>query len=134
MHYACPSSALAIIMSISSVMLYTFLFYQFSLRASVSALVSSAALDKSPSASIDTAWYAPNATWITDLSAVVNGTGTNGFIFNNSLPENVTYGGYNWCNMPHVRRNEYIIPSPEYKLEYVELVSYALSMVIETIC
>jgi hypothetical protein len=118
------SSTFGIAMSVSSLILYSFLVYQFSLRASVSALISSSALEKNSSGSVDTAWYPPNATWITDLSAVVNGSGVHGFVFNDSHPQNVAYGGYNWCNMPHVRKSEYVIPSSEYELEYVELVSH----------
>lgn len=69
-------------------------------------------------------WYPPASSWITDLSAVVNGTGVYGFVFNSSqLPEGTPYGTYNWCNMPHVRAQEYPKASDEYKLEYVEVVS-----------
>lgn len=76
------------------------------------------------SASIDIGWHAPNVTWINDLHAVINGTGTHGFVFNSSqLPEGVPYGTYNWCNMPHVRKEGYQVPGREFKLEYVELVS-----------
>lgn len=32
------------------------------------------------------------------------------------------YGSYNYCNMPHVRASEYIVPSPEYELKYVEVI------------
>jgi acid phosphatase len=76
------------------------------------------------SAAADLAWYPPNQTWINNLSEVINGTGTHGFVFNSSvLPPGTPYGTYNWCNMPHVRREEYVIPDAEYKLEYVEVVS-----------
>jgi len=76
------------------------------------------------SSSIDLDWHPPNATWINDLSSIVNGTGTYGFVFNSSqLPDEVSYGTYNWCNMPHVRAQEYQVPDPEFKLEYVEVVS-----------
>lgn len=72
---------------------------------------------------IDLAWYAPKKTWINDLSKVLNGTGTNGFIFNSSaLPAGTPYGTYNWCNMPHVRADVYPKADPEYQLEYVEVV------------
>ncbi|KAK8239859.1 histidine acid phosphatase-like protein [Phyllosticta capitalensis] len=68
-------------------------------------------------------WYPPASSWITDLSAVVNGTGVYGFVFNSSqLPEGTPYGTYNWCNMPHVRAQEYPKASDEYKLEYVEVI------------
>jgi hypothetical protein len=123
MHNVLSSFTLAVTMSILSVILYSFLFYQLSVRVSESALLSSATPQKFFTETIDNAWYPPNATWITDLSAVVNGTGVHGFIFDDSYPTNVAYGGYNWCNMPHVRQSEYVIPSSEYELEYVELVS-----------
>jgi len=72
---------------------------------------------------IDLAWYAPNATAVNDLGKVVNGTGVYGFIFNSSVtPATSGYGTYNWCNMPHVRPQEYVVPSREFKLEYVEVV------------
>ena len=75
-------------------------------------------------ATVDLNWYAPKKSWINDLEDVVNGTGTHGFVFNGSaLPPGVPYGSYNWCNMPHVRAQEYPRASDEYKLEYVEVVS-----------
>ena len=70
----------------------------------------------------DLNWYAPNATAVTDLSQVINGTGTFGFIFNTSHTPDSEYGTYNWCNMPHVRPQEYIVPSSDYKLQYVEVI------------
>jgi hypothetical protein len=49
-------------------------------------------------ASVDINWYPPKKTWINDLSQVVNGSGTHGFIFNSSvLPAGTPYGTYNWC-------------------------------------
>lgn len=71
----------------------------------------------------DLSWHAPNKTWINDLSQIINSTGTHGFAFNGSaLPDGVPYGTYNWCNMPHVRREEYPkVSSTEYKLHYVEV-------------
>jgi hypothetical protein len=53
---------------------------------------------------------------------VLNGTGTNSFVFNSSqLPVGTPYGTYNWCNMPHVRAQEYPRASEEYELVYVEV-------------
>lgn len=79
------------------------------------------------STAVDLGWYAPNATDINDLSVVVNGTDTDGFIYNTSVtPATSSYSTYNWCNMPHVRRQEYITAPKEYKLEYVELVRRCL--------
>ena len=78
------------------------------------------------SSSINATWYPPNSTHINNLNAVINGTGVYGFIFNNSYApaDNSYYGGYNWCNMPHVNKEKYSQPSTEYALEYVEVVSF----------
>jgi hypothetical protein len=71
---------------------------------------------------VDLGWHAPKKSWINDLGQVLNGTGTNGFIFNSSqLPSGVQYGTYNWCNMPHVRKEEYVKASDDYELLYVEV-------------
>ncbi|KAE9977165.1 hypothetical protein EG327_007819 [Venturia inaequalis] len=121
MQLVLPFPAIALGMTISSVMLYSFLVYQFSLPTLVSALLSPITPNNPSSTSIDATWYPPNATWITDLAEVINGTGVHGFTFNNSYPKNVAYGDYNWCNMPHIRQTEYFTPDPEYELEYVEL-------------
>jgi hypothetical protein len=81
--------------------------------------------ESSSTLSIDLNWYPPNTTKINDLNAAINGTEVfGGFIFNSSQnPDGKRYGTYNWCNMPHVRREEYVIPPAEYQLEYVEVVS-----------
>ncbi|KAL5448156.1 hypothetical protein PMIN07_012617 [Paraphaeosphaeria minitans] len=72
---------------------------------------------------IDPSWHPPEKTWINDLGQVLNSTGTHGFYFNGSaLPASSSYGTYNWCNMPHVRREEYPKASEEYALEYVEVI------------
>ena len=73
---------------------------------------------------INLSWHAPNSTNINDLHSVINGTGTNGFVFNSSqLPAGFEYAAtYNWCNMPHVRPTEYPQAPPGYKLEYVEVI------------
>ena len=73
-------------------------------------------------ASIDLGWHAPKKSWINDLGQVLNGTGTNGFVFNGSqLPAGTQYGTYNWCNMPHVKSQEYPRASEDYELQYVEV-------------
>lgn len=79
---------------------------------------------------VDLSWHPPKKTQINDLNAVIHGTGVfGGYIFNSSQdPSGVSYGTYNWCNMPHVRKEEYIIPPKEYQLEYVELVILAISV------
>jgi acid phosphatase len=83
-----------------------------------------ASLARHTKAAVDLSWHAPNATSINDLSQVISGTGINGFIYNTSTTPDNEYGVYNWCNMPHVRATEYIKPSSEYKLQYVEVVSH----------
>lgn len=75
--------------------------------------------------SLDNFWYPPNDTPIGDLVKVINGSDAYGFIFNDSSAPvgNDYYGGYNYCNMPHVNKHAYIRASNEYNLEYVEVVS-----------
>lgn len=78
------------------------------------------------SAAVDLGWYAPAQTLINNLTHVASAdtTGVYGFVYNSSeTPAGVAYGGYNWCNMPHVRASEYVRPADEYELVYVELVS-----------
>ena len=80
----------------------------------------------SPSNISTTVWHAPNQTPVNDLKTVIDGTGVNGFIFNNSdgPPGNEYYGGYNWCNMPHVKTQTYKKAPAGYVLEYVEVVGF----------
>ncbi|KAF2110199.1 histidine acid phosphatase-like protein [Lophiotrema nucula] len=74
-------------------------------------------------ADVDLNWHAPKRTWVNDLDQVINGTGTHGFIYGGStLPRGTPYGTYNWCNMPHVRAQEYPRASQEFQLEYVEVI------------
>lgn len=77
--------------------------------------------------SIESLWYPPTRNPINDLNTVINGTGVYGFIFNNSYApvSNGYYGGYDYCNMPHVNQVEYIKPPGNYTLEYVEVVCLA---------
>ncbi|ROV93039.1 hypothetical protein VPNG_09447 [Cytospora leucostoma] len=76
------------------------------------------------STTVDLGWYPPSQTLINNLTNVVsNGTtGVYGFIYNSSYTPDDEYGTYNWCNMPHVRAKEYVRPSEEYELVYVELI------------
>jgi hypothetical protein len=76
------------------------------------------------SGGIDIGWYPPNISAINDLNVVINGEGVYGFVYNTSTtPADIPYSTYNWCNMPHVRAAEYVIPPPQYQLQYVEVVS-----------
>jgi len=76
-------------------------------------------------AAVDLNWYPPAQTHINNLTSVINSEGVYGFIYNSSdMPEGVEYGTYNWCNMPHVRKDTYVVVEPreEYELVYVEVV------------
>jgi hypothetical protein len=68
----------------------------------------------------DLDWHAPAKSHINNLSSVINGTGTFGFIFNSSQgPLDV----HNYCNMPHVNPKSYPrVKDPSFKLEYVEVI------------
>ncbi|KAI0880149.1 phosphoglycerate mutase-like protein [Annulohypoxylon maeteangense] len=71
---------------------------------------------------VDLGWYPPSNTSINNLTAVLDNQGVYGFIFNTSDTPKAQYGAYNWCNMPHVRKSEYVKPAAEYKLTYVEVI------------
>lgn len=73
-------------------------------------------------AEVDIKWYAPSKNQVNDLDTIPSATGVYGFIFNSSKTPDDDYGLYNWCNMPHVRRTEYVRPSAEFELKYVELI------------
>ena len=85
--------------------------------------------DSTYNSSIDGLWYPPISNSINDLNTVFNGTGVYGFIFNGSYApvSNDYYGGYDYCNMPHVNKVQYLKPSENCTLEYVEVVSLASS-------
>lgn len=86
-----------------------------------------------PSSPVDLTWHLPNATNINNLQYVINGTSIDGFIFNSSItPASVSYGTYNWCNMPHVRAKEYPAAPQNYTLEYVEIVSSISPLVLSS--
>lgn len=78
---------------------------------------------------VDLGWYAPAQTLVNNLTHVVanSTTGVYGFIYDSSYTPDDEYGTYNWCNMPHVRKTEYVVPDDEYELVYVELVSDEIS-------
>lgn len=80
--------------------------------------------------SIDSLWYPPRDTPIGNLGAVIDDDGVYGFIFNDSSAPagNDYYGGYNYCNMPHVKKQIYVKAPDEYTLEYVEVVSRPASL------
>ncbi|OTB04808.1 hypothetical protein M426DRAFT_147909 [Hypoxylon sp. CI-4A] len=73
-------------------------------------------------ADVDLAWYPPSNTSINNLTAVLDNNGIYGFIFNTSDTPDTSYGTYNWCNMPHIRKSEYVKPPVGYELTYVEVI------------
>jgi acid phosphatase len=64
-------------------------------------------------------WYPPASYFVNNLSQAINTTGTYGFIFDASDGPLDTY---NWCNMPHTNIHTYPKASPEFTLEYVEVI------------
>jgi len=71
---------------------------------------------------VELSWHPPAKSWVNDLEQVLKSTGTHGFVFNGSqLPAGVPYGTYNWCNMPHVRKEEYKRVEHELQMIYVEV-------------
>ena len=88
------------------------------------ALAANSDVQNTSDSSASAAWAAPSQTRINNLSAVYNTAGVYGFIFNSSYATsgNDYYGGYNWCNMPHVNTRTYVKAPEEYALEYVEVV------------
>lgn len=87
-----------------------------------STMVLSSVIPTAFSQEVDLGWYPPRNTSINNLDDVLAGEGVYGFIFNTSETSDAEYGTYNWCNMPHVRKTEYIKPPAEYELKYVEVV------------
>ena len=70
-------------------------------------------------------WNPPNDSEISNLKDVIDGEGVYGFIFNDSAAPagNDYYGGYNHCNMPHVKKEKYVKVPEKYTLQYVEVVN-----------
>ena len=50
--------------------------------------------------------YPPTSSNLNNLTFVLNGSGAPGIFDSSDTPEK-EYGVYNWCNMPHVRTQEY---------------------------
>ncbi|ORY76585.1 hypothetical protein BCR35DRAFT_314486, partial [Leucosporidium creatinivorum] len=79
--------------------------------------VASLAASLSANATFAPIHYAPAATKFSNLTWVINGTGTDGQIYTSSKTPKKDYGVYNY-----VRKTEYVTPSSEYQLEYVEVI------------
>ncbi|EEY17895.1 conserved hypothetical protein [Verticillium alfalfae VaMs.102] len=83
--------------------------------------------------SMDVSWHAPAKSQVNaNFTEVLNGEGKWGFIYDTSETPIDKYGTYNWCNMPHVRKTEYVRPSDDFELKYVELVSQVLGILYLT--
>ena len=85
-------------------------------------LLASAPLLAPAAGELDVGWHAPSKSQVNDLDSALDSEGVYGFIFNSSETPDEVYGTYNYCNMPHARKTEYVTPSSEYELQYVELV------------
>ncbi|KAK3321494.1 histidine acid phosphatase [Cercophora scortea] len=75
----------------------------------------------SPSQEVDLSWHAPAQTQLNNLTAVLTTEGVPGFFYNSSDAPDGKYGAYTFCNMPHVRRAEYVVAPSEYELVFVEV-------------
>lgn len=65
----------------------------------------------------------PPETAINDLNEALEAKDIYGFIFNSSqTPWHTSYSTYNWCDMPNVRKEEYVVPPADYRLAYVEVI------------
>lgn len=105
-----------LVIYLAALALYGFLVYGFSLSPQ-----RALSFSHSQDMSVDLNWYPPNATWITNLTSVINGTGTYGLAFEAVIPQ---HGQYVYCNMEHVRPRDYVVPNRnKYELKYVEVVS-----------
>lgn len=101
-----PLAVTGWILGLSTTLISIFLLYELAMLFNTYLLPPLSLLISSISAQItapnsqapDLNWHPPNATQINDLSAVINGTGVYGFVFNdsNARPGNAYYGGYNW--------------------------------------
>ncbi|PNS14102.1 hypothetical protein CAC42_6615 [Sphaceloma murrayae] len=97
--------------------------YATSPKALLLAGMVSLGLTQSTNGTDDISWSAPPPRELDDLSSIMDKTGVYGFIFNSStIPESAPYATYNWCNMPHVRAQEYPRFNSSYTLEYVEVI------------
>jgi 2-phosphoxylose phosphatase len=109
------SSCLSIIICLGAIFLYAFIVYGYS----ATVRIPSRSIIRS--SSIDVRFYPPNATWITDLATVINGSGTYGMLFEDGASPNP--GQYSYCNMRHVGSKDYVVPNTdEFELLYVEVV------------
>lgn len=77
---------------------------------------------------VDNSWHPPDSSAINNLDLNLGSEGVFDFIFDTSWTPDERYGQYNYCNMPHVRRREYVVAPAEYELVYVEIVKSPYSI------
>lgn len=121
-----PSSSVVVKVAIS---LGTVLLLQFATQHLIvmwsnsrTALALGASLAPALAYDVDLKWHAPRKALVNNLTNVMSDSGVYGFIYDTSETPDADYGTYNWCNMPHARKTEYVKPSSDYELKYVELV------------
>jgi hypothetical protein len=120
MHHVCLIALYIFILLLIAFTLVKSFDWDVDMRSTIPIILSSVVAAQNDT--VDLNWHAPKKSWINDLGQVLNGTGTNGFVFNSSqLPAGTPYGTYNWCNMPHVRAQEYPKASEDFDLVYVEV-------------
>ncbi|SCZ98493.1 BZ3500_MvSof-1268-A1-R1_Chr3-1g05420 [Microbotryum saponariae] len=66
-------------------------------------------------------YFLPSIDSNANLTTVFSATGAPGIFNSSTTPDNI-YGTYNWCNMPHARKTEYVKPGNGWSLQYVEVV------------
>ena len=74
-------------------------------------------------------WHPPANTEINDHARAVDGTGSKAKKIvpwtgagASEQPQGWQYGEYNYCNMPHVRAEEYVKKGEEFELVFVEVI------------
>lgn len=126
-----PSSVLALTLAITLSVAGTMAPWLYSAAAAALTLsASSKHITAATKDGTDKTWHAPAQWDVNNLTKALHSEGKYGFIFDSSYTPDEKYGTYNWCNMPHVRRQEYVKPSEEFELQYVELVSLGYSIYI----
>jgi len=77
----------------------------------------------------NSAWRSPLDTDINDHARAMDGTGPKAKRVvpwtdagASKLPPGWEYGDYNYCNMPHVRANEYVKKGDDFELVFVEAI------------
>lgn len=73
---------------------------------------------------VDISWYPPARSQVNNLTSALHASGVYGITYGSSANPNGTPGAYDWCNMPHVRPQDYVPADDAFELHYVELVGH----------